>query len=109
MKFESKHLKNSSKRSELIILAEKNNIPIDNTLKKLQYEAELRELQSELVNLQKWMKENDYQVWFKDNSDTVFCKKGLFNLSLKEKMTLSLAMINVWFRRNKKYIKFLKR
>jgi FkbM family methyltransferase len=62
-----------------------------------------------LKDIKNWMKENDYQVWFKDNSDTVFCKKGLFNLSLKEKMTLSLAMINVWFRRNKKYIKFLKR
>lgn len=62
-----------------------------------------------LKDIKNWMKENDYQVWFKDNSDTVFCKKGLFNLSLKEKMTLSLAIINVWFRRNKKYIKFLKR
>jgi FkbM family methyltransferase len=62
-----------------------------------------------LKDIKNWMKENDYQVWFKDNSDSVFCKKGLFNLSLKEKMTLSLAMINVWFRRNKKYIKFLKR
>ena len=62
MKFESKHLKNSSKRSELIILAEKNNIPIDNTLKKLQYEAELRELQSELVNLQKWIAKNKMRV-----------------------------------------------
>ena len=62
-----------------------------------------------LKDIKNWMKENDYQVWFKDNSDTVFCKKGLFNLNLKEKMTLSLAIINVWFRRNKKYIKFLKR
>ena len=62
MKFESKHLENSSKRSELIILAEKNNIPIDNTLKKLQYEAELRELQSELVNLQKWIAKNKMRV-----------------------------------------------
>lgn len=62
MKFESKHLENSSKRSELIILAEKNNILIDNTLKKLQYEAELRELQSELVNLQKWIAKNKMRV-----------------------------------------------
>jgi len=62
MKFESKHLENSSKRSELIILAKKNNIPIDNTLKKLQYEAELRELQSELVNLQKWIAKNKMRV-----------------------------------------------
>ncbi len=62
MKFESKHLENSSKRSELIILAKKNIIPIDNTLKKLQYEAELRELQSELVNLQKWIAKNKMRV-----------------------------------------------
>lgn len=62
MKFESKHLENTSRRSDLIILSEKKNIPIHNTLNKLKYEAELRELQSELVNLQKWIAEKQVRV-----------------------------------------------
>lgn len=35
-----------------------------------------------------WIKENDYKVWYKDKSDTVFIKNGLFRISLLDKIKL---------------------
>ena len=55
MAFEADHLKQASNRSELIELAQQHDIPIDKTLRKLEYEAELKQLQIEMVNLQKWV------------------------------------------------------
>ncbi|NNL91360.1 MAG: polyphosphate kinase 2 [Saprospiraceae bacterium] len=62
MRFESEHLSQAKNRDDLIKIAEENNIPIDKTLYKLKYEAELRELQSEFVNLQKWIAEKKMRV-----------------------------------------------
>ena len=58
MKFKSEHLLEAKTRDDLIGIAKKNNIPIGKTLKKLRYEAELVKLQSEFVNLQKWITQN---------------------------------------------------
>ena len=55
MTFKPEHLKQASTRSELIELARKHDIPVDKTLRKLKYEAELEQLQIEMVNLQKWV------------------------------------------------------
>ena len=55
MKFTYDHLVNATTKKELLLTAAENNIPVSKTLKKLEYEAELRELQSELVNLQQWI------------------------------------------------------
>jgi polyphosphate kinase 2 len=55
MNFTSKHLKNADTRSDLIKIAKKNGIPVEKTLDKLRYEAELKQLQIEMVNLQKWI------------------------------------------------------
>jgi polyphosphate kinase 2 len=60
--FKSKHLEGINKRSEIIKLAEEENISIEKTLYKLKYEAELRKLQSEFVNLQKWISEKKMRV-----------------------------------------------
>lgn len=37
-----------------------------------------------------WMEINDYHIWYIDKSDTVYFKKGLFELSLFEKLELKL-------------------
>ena len=55
MKFKAEHLSKVKTRDQLIALAKEHNIPIKKTLKKLQYETELRQLQSEFVNLQQWI------------------------------------------------------
>lgn len=60
--FKPEHLEDVKKRSELIKIAEEQNISIEKTLYKLKYEAELRRLQSEFVNLQKWIAEKKLRV-----------------------------------------------
>lgn len=60
--FKPEHFKGVNSRKQLIDIAEKHNIPIEKTLTKLKYEAELRLLQTEFVNLQKWIVENKMRV-----------------------------------------------
>jgi polyphosphate kinase 2 (PPK2 family) len=62
MKFTSDHFNTVQKRSELIRIAKEHNIPLEKTLKKIKYELELRKLQSEFVNLQKWISQNKMRV-----------------------------------------------
>ena len=49
-----------------------------------------------------WMKENGYERWFMDKSDTVYFKKGTFAISLMERIQLQAMSIYVKFRRFKK-------
>jgi len=62
MEFKPEHLINAKTNKDLIELAQQHQIPIAATLAKLKYEAELRKLQSELVNLQKWIAKNKMRV-----------------------------------------------
>lgn len=62
MDFKQEHLLNAKTRDDLIAIAKKNNISVEKTLKKLKYEAELQLLQSEFVNLQKWIQKNNMRV-----------------------------------------------
>lgn len=62
MDFKPEHLAAAKTRDDLIALAKKHNIPIGKTLRKLQYEAELHRLQSEFVNLQKWIARKKMRV-----------------------------------------------
>ncbi|PWN05993.1 polyphosphate kinase 2 [Rhodohalobacter mucosus] len=55
MNFTAEHLQQVKTRNDLIEIAKKNGIPVEKTLKKLQYEEELEQLQIEMVNLQKWI------------------------------------------------------
>ncbi|MFK7774707.1 MAG: polyphosphate kinase 2 [Saprospiraceae bacterium] len=62
MNFKQEHLLGAKTRNDLINIAKKNKIPIEKTLKKLKYEAELALLQTEFVNLQKWIAQNKMRV-----------------------------------------------
>ena len=62
MNFRPEDLSEVSTRDELIAIAKKNKIPIAKTLRKLRYEAELKQLQSEFVNLQKWIAQKKMRV-----------------------------------------------
>lgn len=59
-----------------------------------------------LKEIKYWLKESDYEIWFKDKSDSVFFRKGLINLSLKEKANLQLTNFYLWFHRNKNILNF---
>ncbi|MEO9965976.1 MAG: polyphosphate kinase 2 [Reichenbachiella sp.] len=62
MKFTASQLLEVNTRKELIEVAKINKIPIDGVLEKLKYEIELERLQSELVNLQQWIKKKKMRV-----------------------------------------------
>ena len=62
MHFKPEHLVNAKTRNDLISIAKENDIPIAKTLYKLKYEAELLMLQTEFVNLQKWIAQNKMRV-----------------------------------------------
>ncbi len=55
-------LKKVRRRKDLIRIAEEKNIRIKNTLKNVRYEEELKLLQAELVNLQRWVAEKKLRV-----------------------------------------------
>jgi polyphosphate kinase 2 len=62
MPFTSDQLHNAKTRKELIEIAKKNKISIDNALNNLKYTLELQKLQSELVNLQHWINKKKMRV-----------------------------------------------
>jgi FkbM family methyltransferase len=46
-----------------------------------------------------WIKENGYTLWYKDGSDSVYFKTGLFELSIPEKISLKIMDIRLSYRR----------
>jgi polyphosphate kinase 2 len=62
MNFTADHLEHVKTREELIKIAKKEDVGLKKTLKKLSYEAELALLQSEFVNLQKWIANHKKRV-----------------------------------------------
>ena len=62
MKYSAELLKEVKTRKELITIAKENGIPISKTLNKIKYEVELAMLQTELVNLQKWIAKKKMRV-----------------------------------------------
>jgi polyphosphate kinase 2 len=62
MNFQAEHLLGAKTREDLIAIAKEHDIPIERTLYKLKYEAELLKLQVEFVNLQKWIAQKKMRV-----------------------------------------------
>lgn len=59
-----------------------------------------------LIEILAWIEKENYQVWYKDKSDTVFVKKGTFPISFSEKLQLIWINFYINFRRFRKKIKF---
>ncbi len=62
MGFTSEQLQEAKTRSDLIKIAEEHKISIKKPLEKIKYEVELEKLQTEFVNLQKWIAQNKLRV-----------------------------------------------
>jgi polyphosphate kinase 2 len=62
MDLTAEQLKAVKTRSDLIDVAEKNDIKVSKILSKLKYEAELEMLQAEFVNFQKWIVQKKMRV-----------------------------------------------
>ncbi len=60
--FTSEEINSTTRRKDLIAIARKKGVKVDKVLSKLQYEAELRMLQAQLVELQRWVAENKLRV-----------------------------------------------
>jgi FkbM family methyltransferase len=52
-----------------------------------------------------WMKINNYRVWYKDGSDTVFVKSKVFDISIIEKFQLMMRNLSIYLLKNKKHLK----
>lgn len=48
-----------------------------------------------------WMRENDYEIWYKDDSDSVYIRKGLFSIGAAERFRLLLTNWRLAWKRRK--------
>jgi polyphosphate kinase 2 len=62
MGYTSEDFLKAKTRKELVKLAQEKNIDVEKVVKNLKYEIELSKLQSELVNLQQWITNNNLRV-----------------------------------------------
>ncbi len=61
-----------------------------------------------LAEIQHWISINNYVIWYKDKSDTVFIKKDLFALTFGEDLALKQTEIYIAWRKFKKNFYFWK-
>ena len=59
-----------------------------------------------LLEIKNWITKNNYEVWYKDKSDTVFIKKDLFKISFAEKLALKQTELYIAWRKFKKNLYF---
>ncbi len=52
-----------------------------------------------------WLHENGYTLWYKDGSDSIYFKTGLFDLTISEKIALHIMDIRLSYRRWKHQLK----
>ena len=55
--------------------------------------------------IKQWMTEYNYILWFKDNSDSVYIKKGVIEVKFNEILFLIVKNIHLFFRRYRKGLK----
>ncbi len=56
-----------------------------------------------ISEINNWLSENNYHIWFKDQSDTVYFHKDSIKLSLVDHFNLFLRNTSLWLRRSKRY------
>jgi len=58
-----------------------------------------------MKEINQWISDNGYIVWYKDGSDTVYVKKELFNLTFKDKFNLFKTGVGLGAKKWRKLIK----
>ncbi|MBC8110130.1 MAG: FkbM family methyltransferase [Verrucomicrobia bacterium] len=61
-----------------------------------------------LPEINNWIAANGYMTWYKDKSDTIFVKQGLFKISFSETIALKQSQLYIGWRRFKKNLYFWK-
>ncbi len=62
-------------------------------------------LNPNLDDINTWMKNNGYKVWYKNSSDTVFVKPSVIEITAADKTALKLANLYLKFNRFRKRLK----
>ena len=52
--------------------------------------------------LQQWMNDNNYKIWYKDKSDSVFVLSSTISVSLIDKIRLFYSNLTIVYRAGKK-------
>ena len=60
-----------------------------------------------MQDIQNWMDNNDYVLWYKDKSDSVYVKNGIFNVNIFEKIQLVLNSLSLMLTKLKGLLKNL--
>lgn len=55
-----------------------------------------------MKEIDEWIRANDYEIWYKDGSDSIFIKKGLFEISKFDKIALAIRNLRIKTRKLKK-------
>ncbi len=55
--------------------------------------------------ISKWIKEENYRVWYKNKSDTVFVRKDVFDLSMLDRILLVMQEIRISIKKLRNQIK----
>jgi FkbM family methyltransferase len=58
-----------------------------------------------LPQLTAWLHANDYELWYKDASDSVYIKRGLFAVSLADRLETRLAELAIRWKKFKRIFK----
>jgi FkbM family methyltransferase len=61
-----------------------------------------------ITEIQNWIQQNNYIVWYKDKSDTVFVQKDIFPITTQENLALKLTNLYIAWRKFKKNLYFWK-
>ena len=57
-------------------------------------------------NILEWISKNNYEIYYKTNTDTIFVKKGKYKISFKDKFFLKIDNLFISVRRIRKKIKY---
>lgn len=58
-----------------------------------------------LTEIKRWMSNNQYTIWFKDQSDSVYVRNDVYRVSSCDKINLKKRELRLWLRRLKRVLK----
>ncbi len=60
-----------------------------------------------IIEINNWINKNNYKIWYKDKSDTVYIKENLFPIKFSEKLQLMITNAKISLIKKKKILKKL--
>ncbi len=58
-----------------------------------------------IEKINKWMADNNYNIWYLEDSDTVFIKNGIIEITTLERIQLLSKKVKLFIKRQKKFLK----